>query len=216
MPARADGGGEPEMMNRDLLTLIAITDDLHDGIEGLVGRAKDVVRGGSTMVELRLKYADPRLLVEVARALVAGIPVPVIVNDRADVALAAGAAGVHLGPHDVPVRAIRAIAPPPFIIGASVRDDSDLENLQAADYVGIGPVYGTRSKRDAGAPLGLAELSRLVRLVDLPAVGVGGITAETAAPVIEAGAVGVAALSALFGAEHPDRAARALRSAIGR
>jgi len=203
-------------MNRDLLTLIAITDDLHDGVDGLVGRARECVSGGATMIELRLKYAEPRVLVEVARALVAGVSVPVIVNDRADVALAAGAAGVHLGMHDVPVRAIRAIVPPTFMIGASLRDEADLGNTEGADYVGIGSVYGTRSKRDAGVPLGLEELARMVRLVDLPAVGVGGITADTAAAIIEAGAVGVAVLSALFRAEHPDRAALAIRSAIGR
>jgi thiamine-phosphate diphosphorylase len=144
------------------------------------------------------------------------VAVPIIVNDRADVALAAGAAGVHLGMHDVPVRAIRSIVPPMFIIGASLRDESDVGNTEGADYVGIGSVYGTRSKRDAGVPLGIAELARMVRLVDLPAIGVGGITADTAAAVIEAGAVGVAALSALFGADHPAHAARALRSAIGK
>ena len=203
-------------MNRDLLTLIAITDDLHDGIDGLVERASEVARGGATMVELRLKYADPRLLVDVGRALVAALPIPVIVNDRADIALAAGAAGVHLGPDDVPVRAVRSIAPPAFIIGASVRNEDEIENASAADYVAIGSVYGTRSKRDAGIPIGLGDFARLATLAGRPAVGVGGITANTAGAVIDAGAVGVAALSALFGAEHPDRAALAIRSAIGR
>ena len=203
-------------MNRDLLTLIAITDDLHDGIDGLVERASEVARGGATMVELRLKYADPRLLVDVGRALVAALRIPVIVNDRADIALAAGAAGVHLGSDDVPVRAVRSIAPPAFIIGASVRNEDEIENASAADYVAIGSVYGTRSKRDAGIPIGLGDFARLATLAGRPAVGVGGITANTAAAVIDAGAVGVAALSALFGAEHPDRAALAIRSAIGR
>jgi thiamine-phosphate pyrophosphorylase len=203
-------------MNRELLTLIAITDDLHDGIDGLVDRASEVARGGATMVELRLKYSDPRMLVDVGRALVAALSIPVIVNDRADIALAAGAAGVHLGPDDVPVRAVRSIAPPTFIIGASVRHEDEIENASAADYVAIGSVYGTRSKRDAGIPIGLGDFARLAQLAGRPAVGVGGITAETAAAVMDAGAVGVAALSALFGAEHPDRAALAIRSAIGR
>jgi thiamine-phosphate pyrophosphorylase len=203
-------------MNRDLLALIAITDDLHDGVDGLVERATAIARGGATMVELRLKYADPRTLVDVGRALVAALSIPVIVNDRADIALAAGAAGVHLGPDDVPVRAVRAIAPPTFIIGASVRHDDEIENASAADYVAIGSVYGTRSKRDAGVPLGLDDFARLAMLAGKPVVGVGGITAQTAGAVIDAGAVGVAALSALFGAEHPDRAALAIRSAIER
>ena len=203
-------------MNQALLTLIAITDDLHDGIDGLVARAKDAADGGATMIELRLKYADPRLLVDVGRALVRSLPVPVIVNDRADIALAAGAAGVHLGRDDLPVRAVRSITPPTFIIGASLRTEADLEHIDGADYVGIGSVYGTHSKRDAGVPIGLAELERLARLTPLPAVGVGGVTAERAAAIIEAGAVGVASLSAVFGAEHPGHTARAIRSAIGR
>ena len=203
-------------MNRDLLTLIAITDDLHDGVDGLVGRATDVVRGGATMIEVRLKHADAHLLVTVTRALLTAVTVPVIVNDRADVALAAGAAGVHLGPDDLPVQAIRSIVPPGFIIGASVRTDEDIDNASEADYVAIGSVYGTLSKRDAGIPIGLPELARLVKLLDRPAVGVGGITPDSAADVIEAGAVGVASLSGVFAAEHPYHAALALRSAIGR
>ncbi len=203
-------------MNRELLRLIAITDDLHDGLEGLVGRANDVVRGGATMVELRLKHADARVLVEAARALVSRVAVPVIVNDRIDVALVAGAAGVHLGPDDLPVRSARAIAPQDFIIGASVRDHEDLLNANGADYIAIGSVFGTRSKRDTGVPIGLPELERLVRLTALPTVAVGGVNAENAEAAMETGVSGVAALSALFGAEHPDRAALAIRSATGR
>ena len=203
-------------MNRELLRLIAITDDLHDGVDGLVARATEVVRGGATMVELRLKHADSRVLVEAGRALVTSLSAPVIVNDRADVALAAGAAGVHLGPSDLPVRAARAIVPPGFLIGATVRDEDDLANANDADYVAIGSVYGTRSKRDVGIPIGLAELERLIRLSNRPAVAVGGIDADNASAAMAAGAVGVAALSALFGAEHPHRAALAIRSATGR
>ena len=203
-------------MNRDLLTLIGITDDLHDGIDGLVERATEIVQGGATMIEVRLKYADANLLVEVTRALVAGLTVPVIVNDRADVALAAGAAGVHLGPDDLPVRAVRSIVPAGFIIGASMLGDDDAENAADADFVSIGSVYGTRSKRDAGVPIGLDELARLVQRTSMPAVGVGGITAERTPAVMAAGAVGVAAVSALFAAERPYHAALAIRSAIGR
>ena len=203
-------------MNPELLRLVAITDDLHDGVDGLVARAGDVVRGGATMVELRLKHAESRVLVEVCRALVTRLSVPIIVNDRTDVALAAGAAGVHLGPDDLPVRSARSIVPPGFIIGATVHDEDDLSNTADADYVAIGSVYGTRSKRNVGIPIGLPELARLTRLTDLPAVAVGGIDAANAGGAMEAGVVGVAALSALFGAEHPDRAALAIRSAIGR
>ena len=168
------------------------------------------------MVEVRLKHADARVLVEVTRALVARLAVPIIVNDRTDVALAAGAAGVHLGPDDLPVRSARAIVPRGFIIGASVHDDEDLREAAEADFIAIGPVYGTQSKRGSGVPLGLSELERLVRLSELPAVAVGGMNPENVAAAMETGVVGAAALSALFGAEHPDRAALGIRSAIGR
>ncbi|HEX5581516.1 MAG TPA: thiamine phosphate synthase, partial [Gemmatimonadaceae bacterium] len=90
------------MIDPAVLRLLAITDDLRDGPAGLVDRARAAVRGGATMIQLRLKVATARELVEVARALVAAVPAPVLVNDRADVALAAGAAGVHLGADDLP------------------------------------------------------------------------------------------------------------------
>lgn len=202
-------------MDEQLLRLIAITDDLRDGKEGLVARAARAVRGGATMVQLRLKDAEPRLLVEVARALIAAVPVPVIVNDRVDVALAAGAAGAHVGHEDLPVAAVRRIAPSGFLVGASVVDDGDVGNTAGADYVGIGPVFATASKLDAGAPIGLRELTRLTRVCRMPSVGIGGIDASNAASVVRAGASGVAVIRAVLSASDPERAAREIRSAIG-
>ena len=169
------------------------------------------------MIQLRAKDADARALVEVARALVAALPahVPLIVNDRADVALAAGAAGVHVGADDLPVAAVRRIAPPDFVIGASVGCDAEVAGSRGADYVGIGPVYGTASKDDAGTAIGIDEFARLARACALPAVGIGGIDAANAAAVIAAGASGVAVIRAVFAARDPERAAAALRSALG-
>ncbi|MGI8496096.1 MAG: thiamine phosphate synthase [Gemmatimonadaceae bacterium] len=198
------------------LRLLAITDDLRDGPEGLVGRAAAAVRGGATMIQLRLKDADARTLVEVARALVATLTVPVVVNDRMDVALAAGAAGVHLGTDDLPVAAVRAIAPAAFVIGASVGSDAELPSASGADYVGIGPVFGTPSKSDAGAPIGEAEFARLAHRCGVPAVAIGGITAESATALIASGASGVAVIRAILGAPDPEGAARAFGSATGR
>ena len=199
------------------LALLAITDDLRDGTLGLVTRAAAAVRGGATMVQLRLKHASPRELVEVARALVATLPVPVIVNDRADVALAAGAAGVHLGIDDLPVRAVRPFAPPGFIIGASFGSEEEREHAAGADYVGIGPVWESSSKADAGAAIGLEGLARLLRLADgVPAVAIGGVTPETAGSAIRTGAAGVAVIRAVFGAADPELAAAALRAAVER
>lgn len=213
------------MWNPATLTLLAITDALRgkDGTgpearDDLVARAAAAVRGGATMIQLRLKDADARTQVEVARALIAALPptVPVIVNDRADVALAAGAAGVHLGADDLPVAAVRRIAPPGFIIGASVGNDAEVAGSRGADYVGIGPVYGTASKADAGDAIGTAELARLAARCALPAVAIGGIDATNAAAVMATGVCGVAVIRAVFSAPDPEAAARALRSAIGR
>ena len=219
---RPADGGDPlvvgsghEVMDPRALALVAITDDLRDGIDGLTSRAAAAVRGGATMVQLRLKHAAPRTLVEVARAMLASLPVPLIINDRADIALAAGAAGVHLGADDLPVAAVRGIAPLGFIIGASLGTEDELENARGADYVGIGSIYGTRTKRDAGVPIGLDVFARLRKAAGLPAVGIGGITADNAAAVVRAGAAGVAAVSAVFGVADPESAARAIRASIG-
>ena len=204
------------MIDPRVLTLIAITDGIADGEAGLLHRAEAAARGGATMVQLRLKDADARSLVEVARMLVRALPVPVVVNDRVDVALAAGAAGVHLGADDLPVSAARAIVPDGFIIGVSVGGDAEVAGAAGADYAGIGPVFGTASKADAGVAIGLEEFARLRERTGLPAVGIGGVTAANAGAVIRAGASGVAVISALLGARDPETAARGLRSATGR
>jgi thiamine-phosphate pyrophosphorylase len=204
------------MIDIDSLVLVAITDDLHDGRDGLVARAVAAARGGATMIQLRLKDAPARMQVEVARALLAALPstVPLIINDRADVALAAGAAGVHVGVDDLPAAAVRRVAPRGFIIGASVGCDAEVALASGADYVGIGPVYGTASKADAGDAIGVAEFSRLAALCGLPAVAIGGIDATNAEPVMKVGASGVAVIRAVFGAPDPERAAREIRERI--
>ncbi|MFI5250263.1 MAG: thiamine phosphate synthase [Gemmatimonadales bacterium] len=196
--------------------LVAITDDLRDGEDGLTARAAAAVRGGATMVQLRLKHTDARVLASVARALVARLPVPVILNDRADIALACGAAGVHVGPDDIPAAAIRRIAPPGFLIGVSVGSDAEVSNAVGGDYTGIGPVYGSVSKLDAGTAIGLLGFAHLADAAGLPAIAIGGITTATAADVIAAGASGIAVIAAIFGASDPEAAARAPRRAIDR
>lgn len=203
------------MIDPAVLRLLAITDDLRDGPAGLVERARAAVRGGATMIQLRLKVATARELVEVARALVAAVPAPVLVNDRADVALAAGAAGVHLGVDDLPVEAVRSFSPPGFIIGASFGGEDELAHAAGADYVGIGPVHETASKSDAGTAIGVAGFSRLARLIGVPAVAIGGVGVADAPELMRAGAAGVAVIRAVFGAPDPEAAARELRTAVG-
>lgn len=199
---------------KEALRLVVITDDLRDGVHGLLTRLTAAVDGGATMVQLRLKTLDARPLTELTRAAVAALPVPVIVNDRADVAIAGGAAGVHLGADDISVAAVRAIAPAGFIIGASFGSDDELANAQHADYVGIGPVYATATKPDAGDAIGPSGFARLRAKVALPAVGIGSIAASNARAVIDAGGDGVAVIAAVMRAESPMLAARALREAM--
>lgn len=203
------------MIDAKVLRLVAITDDLRDGSSGLVARAKAAVRGGSSMVQLRLKDASARELVEVARLLVAELTVPIIVNDRMDVAIAAGAAGVHLGADDLPVSAARSAAPKDFIIGSSAGNDAELARVAGADYVGIGPIFGSASKLDAGPAIGVQEFSRLAKLAPMPAVAVGGITAENLSGLFAGGAAGVAVIRAIFADSDPEGAARRLAAAIG-
>jgi len=207
--------GVGRVFDASSVRLIAITDSLRDGPRGLALRAAAAVFGGATMIQLRLKEESARTLLEIARTIQAMIPdVPLIVNDRADVALAAGAAGVHVGVDDLAPALLRRVMPPGFIIGASVGSDDEVARSAGADYVGIGPVYTTGSKTAAGTAIGAARFGELARRCALPAVAIGGITSERVADVLSAGASGVAVISALFGASDPTQAARAIRSAL--
>ena len=203
------------MLDPKILRLVAITDDAEDKRGTLVDRVAAAVRGGATSVQLRLKGATPREVVSIARQLVTTLTVPVIVNDRADIALAAGAAGVHVGEADLPVAAIRRFAPADFIIGASLGSDAEAENAKSADYVGIGPIFGSDSKENAGTAIGIDGFKRLAALSQLPAIAVGGISATTAAQIVAAGAAGVAVINAIFKGDDPETATRQLMDAIG-
>ena len=203
------------MLDPRILRLVAITDDAEDRRATLVDRVAAAVRGGATSVQVRLKTATPREVVEITKAIVARVDVPVIVNDRADIALAAGAAGVHVGEADLPVAAIRRFVPDSFIIGASLGTDAELPNAKDADYVGIGPVFGSGSKTDAGNAIGVDGFEKLAALVTHPAVAVGGITAERALQITVHGAAGVAVINAIFKADDPETATREIAAAIG-
>lgn len=200
---------------RASLRLVAITDDVRDGTEGLIARVTAAVLGGATSVQVRLKNESVRQVVRITSAIVRAVSVPVLVNDRFDLALAAGAAGVHLGADDLAVRYVRPHVPVDFIIGASLGCDAELDSARDADYVGIGPVFATSSKPDAGDAIGVDELHRLLRAARRPAVGIGGITLANARSVVVAGADGIAAVSALLAAPDPAVAARDLRRASG-
>jgi thiamine-phosphate pyrophosphorylase len=203
------------MLDPRILRLVAITEDAEDRRATLVDRVAAAAQGGATSIQVRLKGASPREVVEITRNIIGRVKVPVIVNDRADIALAAGAAGVHVGEADLPVEAIRRFAPAGFIIGASLGSEAEVPNAKNADYVGIGPVFGSESKSDAGTAIGVDGFERLKALVDHPAVAVGGITADRAMQIVMHGAAGVAVINAIFRAADPEQATREIVSAIG-
>ena len=191
-------------------------------LKGRGGDAVDVLRqavaGGATMVQVRWKDGLPAEILELTRALVAALPVPVLVNDRADIALAAGAAGAHLGWDDPPLDALRANLPAGFLLGLSVGTADEAARAPAtADYWSVGPCFATPTKGDAGAPLGPDGFAALARLAPdgTPVIGIGGITAANARSIIDAGAAGVAVIGAVVGAGDPASAVRAIRDAIG-
>jgi len=185
-----------------------------------VEACRRAVAGGATIVQARLKDASARDLLGLARALVDALPVPVIVNDRVDVALAARAAGAHLGQEDPPLDRLRPHVPRGFLLGLSVGSPAEAERSHRwpADYWSVGPCFATGTKADAGAPLGPEGFGSLVRLAPpgTPVIAIGGITPVNAAAVVKAGAAGVAVIGAVWGesASDPARAARALRAAI--
>jgi thiamine-phosphate pyrophosphorylase len=198
--------------------LIAITDPaLHPG-RALFDACMAAEAGGATAVQVRLKHAGAEQLVTATEQLMAGLRIPVYVNDRLDVASAVGAAGVHIGADDFPPAKIRAIAPRPLRVGLSVGSLEEARRalLCDADYWSVGPFYRTATKSDAGAPLGPAGFRDLTDLAPtgLPVVAIGGITREHVTEVIGAGAAGIAVISAIFGARDIERATRELRDAV--
>ena len=172
------------------------------------------VRGGVTMVQLREKAATTREFLEEARtlkALLADSGVPLIVNDRVDVALAVDADGVHVGQSDMPVEAVRALVGPGKLIGLSITSEAEMRRPDAglADYLGIGPVHPQHTKGDASAPLGLGGFASLRRMTRKPVLAIGGVKPADVALLSQEGADGMAVVSAIMAAEDPEAAARA-------
>ena len=169
--------------------------------------AELAIEGGADTVQFRQKISTTRELIETARAVqsvCAARQVPLIVNDRADIALAVDSAGVHFGQDDLPVAIGRRILPPDMVIGASARtEEKILEAIsEGANYIGFGPIYQTSSKPDAETPKGLVGLHRMCEIARCPVIAIGGITADTVYDVIRAGAHGVAVISAVC--KHPN------------
>lgn len=196
-----------------------VTDRLLCRGRSLVEVVARALAGGVTMVQVREKEADTETFISVARAVrdcTRRHGVPLIINDRVDVALAVGAEGVHLGQRDVPPEEARRMLGAEAIIGLSVESDADVIAAEGrpVDYYGISPVFATSTKRDHAPALGLDGVRRLRGLTRRPLIGIGGIHAANAGAVVAAGAEGVAVVSAVCAAEDPEEAARALAAAV--
>ena len=206
-------------MKRSDLRLYLVTDralSLGRPIEEVV---REAVEGGATMVQLREKSISTREFVELAlrlKPVCRAAGVPLIINDRIDVALAVDADGVHIGQSDMPYEVARRLLGSDKIIGLSVENFGDLEVASGldVDYVGISPVYGTPTKTDTAAPFGLEGLRKAVQMSAHPTVAIGGMNASTVGEVIGAGADGVAVVSAICSAPSPRKAAEQLAAII--
>ena len=182
---------------------------------------EECLAAGLRAVQLREKDLEARDLLGLADTLREATQrhgARLIVNDRADVALAARADGVQRTHASLPVSALRRITPAGFLVGASVHSEADARDAvaQGADFVVFGPVYDTPSKRRYGPPQGLAALEAVARAVDRPVLAVGGLTPERVSEVLAAGAAGVAVIGAIYGAARPADATKAFLDALGR
>lgn len=200
-------------------SVYVITDRRVAGERDLLAVMQAAIEGGATVVQLRDKHATTRKLLEFGGALqrlTRSAGIPLIINDRVDVALALDADGVHLGDDDMPPELARRLLGPDRLLGVSADSVEGAQRAEqaGADYLGVGDIFGTSTKPDAGEPIGLEKLAVIAKSVKIPVVGIGGVTLTNAPAVIRAGAAGVAVISAVLGAADPAAAARALRSAL--
>jgi thiamine-phosphate pyrophosphorylase len=179
------------------------------------------VRGGATAIQLREKEISARQFIETGRALktfLQPLGIPLIINDRIDVALGVGADGVHIGQHDMPYGDARRLLGPHAIIGLSVESmeqAAEAENLDI-DYLGVSPIFSTPTKTDVTTEWGIEGLRLLRSQTRHVLVAIGGINASNAEMVIEAGADGLAVVSAICSAPDPERSSREIKAIIER
>ena len=177
------------------------------------------LRGGVTCVQLREKTCSTREFITQALSIKDHLKrynVPLIINDRVDIALAVNADGVHLGQSDMPIETAKAILKDSMIIGISAESLKNAVQAEkdGADYIGVGSIYATSTKTDTASPLGLEGLREIRRSVKIPLVGIGGLNRENAGEVINNGADGVAVVSAIVAAHDPEKAAGELKKII--
>lgn len=202
----------------DLSLYLVLDPDLCGGIKGMAQTARLAVENGVTAVQLRADQFKKGLFLEAALALkevLADSPAPLIINNEIDVALAADADGVHIGQKDLPPKAARRLLGPGKYLGLSASNEAEVRAAPhgTVDYLGIGPVFPTTSKKDAPPVLGLEELARLAAIKGHPAVAIGGINAASAPLVMDCGVQGIAVVSAICGQPDPGRSSAELAQA---
>lgn len=205
----------PRLVQSEQLRLYMVTDDRLCHGRDLMDVVAQAVKGGVTCVQLREKQLPTRDFVTRARALKAFLTplhIPLVINDRLDVALACDADGVHLGQSDMSADMARRLLPPQMFIGLSVEKMQDvaIATHLPVDYLGISPIFATPTKTDTHSPWGLEGLRQVRSQTALPLVAIGGIHAGNAADVVLAGADGLAVVSAICAAEAPAAAAEKL------
>jgi thiamine-phosphate pyrophosphorylase len=179
------------------------------------------VTAGAPVVQVRRKHCTDRELYDFAEVVVdfcRSAGATCIINDRVDVALAVGAAGTHLGAHDLPVAAVRAVAGPDHLVGGTARNPRQARELLAAgaDYLGVGPAYATATKRGLPDPIGPAGVAAVAAAVGVPVIAIGGVTAERVPELLAAGAWGVAVTAAVSEAADPAAATERLLQQLDR
>jgi thiamine-phosphate pyrophosphorylase len=177
--------------------------------------ARMAIRGGADTIQYRQKSGSTREMIRIAaqmKQVCSDQGVPLIVNDRVDVAIAAGADGVHLGQDDFPIPLAREFLGQEMIIGASASNMQEVEKclLDGADYVGLGPIYPTTSKDDAGSVKGIDSLIQVVKAVPVPIIAIGGIGLDNVSEIVQTGVYGIAVISSVCCQEDPEQATKAL------
>ncbi len=207
------------MKTLDLSLYLVLDPDLCGGAANMVHTARLAAENGATVVQLRAPNWRKRQWLETAaelKAVLAPLGVPLIINDQVDIALAIDADGVHVGQDDLPAAVVRRLIGPDKWLGLSVTNAQQLAAVPpgVVDHLGIGPVYPTGTKKDAPPVVGLPAFADLVAASRCPVVAIGGIQVGNCLPLLQAGAKGVAVVSAICGQDDPALATRTLRDEI--
>ncbi len=202
-------------------SLYLVTDRTLSRGRSLIEIITAAVHGGTTCVQLREKDCSTEECIELARSIqpfLASRSIPLIINDRVDVALAVDADGVHLGQDDFSIKKARALLPSHMVIGASVGTIEEALSAvdHGADYLGIGPLFATPTKQDAGPPLGIGGIKAIRDKISIPIVAIGGLNHDNIKDILQQGVDGIATVSAIVSADNPQKSAEELHTIITR